>query len=114
MQKQGAKDYSADLDYELELIREVDRAARLSRGCQCGLLYTDTGNYLLGKAAQKCETCGKPQLILYFLGNDGVRVLSVQEGTGRYAQTFFKSWAECKKIPSEAGKIARTSDGKTS
>lgn len=104
MQRQGAKNYSADLAYELELLREVDRAATLSRGCQCGLMYTDTGSYLLGKEAQKCETCGKPQLMLYFLGRDGLRILTAQEGTGRYALTFFQNWADYEKFPSEAGK----------
>jgi 7-cyano-7-deazaguanine synthase in queuosine biosynthesis len=88
------KAYEQELAYELELIKEVDRAATTSAGCQCGLLYTDTGNYLLGQKAQKCEKCGKPQLRLTFLGKDGVRVLTAEGEAGRYALAFFKSWPE--------------------
>jgi hypothetical protein len=96
MRRQGGKEYEADLAYELELMREADRASILSEGCQCGLFYTDTGNYLLGQKAQKCRECGKLQLRLGFLGDDGFRILSAEGKDGRYALVFFKTWEECR------------------
>jgi hypothetical protein len=90
------KAYEKELAYELELMRAVDRAATLSRSCQCGLMYTGTGDYRIGQEAQKCEKCGKPRLQLQFLGKDGYRVLTVQDATGCYTETFFQSWDDCK------------------
>jgi hypothetical protein len=94
LRRQGGKEYEADLAYELDLMREAGRASILSEGCHCGLMYSDTGNYLLGQKAQKCRECGKPQLRLTFLGKDGVRVLSAEGEGGRYALAVFHSWPD--------------------